>query len=149
TTSVNEGPGVAKSVTGTTKIENISLNVLSENPLVYKSRPLFAVSGEIHAAEKAFPTRQMLLDCGTTTIYVSSRWVAEHQLQTTQFSDKTIRVDNKIVESELEVLPLEIQVSGLDEAYKCVAVVYAIPDEFDCILGIPFFQDMQPQIDWR
>ncbi|KAE9268035.1 hypothetical protein PR003_g31582, partial [Phytophthora rubi] len=79
TTSVNEGPGVAKSVTGTTKIENISLNVLSENPLVYKSRPLFAVSGEIHAAEKAFPTRQMLLDCGTTTIYVSSRWVAEHQ----------------------------------------------------------------------
>ncbi|KAE9058734.1 hypothetical protein PF007_g31196 [Phytophthora fragariae] len=60
----------------------------------------------------------MLLDCGTTTIYVSSRWVAEHQLRTMQFSDKTIRVDNKIVESELEVLPLEIQVSGLDEAYK-------------------------------
>ncbi|KAE8909935.1 hypothetical protein PF003_g6067 [Phytophthora fragariae] len=94
----------------------------------------------------------MLLDCGATTIYVSSRWVAEHQLQTTKFSDKTIRVllgDNQIVEAELEVLPLEIQVSGLDEAYKCVAVVYAIPDEFDCILGIPFFEDMQPQIDWR
>ncbi|KAE9063447.1 hypothetical protein PF010_g28988, partial [Phytophthora fragariae] len=137
----------------TTKIENISLNVLSENRLVYKSRPLFAVSGEIHAAGKAFPTRQMLLDCGATTIYESSRWVAEHQLQTTKFSDKTIRVklgDNQIVEAELEVLPLEIQVSGgLDEAYKCVAVVYAIPDEFDCILGIPFFEDMQPQIDWR
>jgi hypothetical protein len=53
------------------------------------------------------------------------------------------------VEAELEVLPLEIQVSGVDEAFKCVAVVYAIPDEFDCILGIPFFKDVQPQIDWR
>ncbi|KAE9068762.1 hypothetical protein PF010_g26933, partial [Phytophthora fragariae] len=130
----------------------VNLNVLSENPLVYKTRPLFAISGEIHAAGKAFPTRQMLLDCGATTIYVSSRWVAEHQFQTTKFSDKTIRVklgDNQIVEAELEVLLLEIQVSGLDEAYKCVAVVYSIPDEFDCILGIPFFEDMQPQIDWR
>ncbi|GMF26541.1 unnamed protein product [Phytophthora fragariaefolia] len=69
-----------------------------------------------------------------------------------QFSDKNIRVklgDNQIVEAELEVLPLDIKVSGLDEAYKCVAVVYAIPDGFDCILGIPFFEDMQPQIHWR
>jgi hypothetical protein len=67
-------------------------------------------------------------------------------------SDKNIRVklgDNQIVVAELEVLPLEIQVSGVDEAFKCVAVVYAIPDEFDCILGIPFFEDVQPQIDWR
>ncbi|KAE9333520.1 hypothetical protein PF008_g14406 [Phytophthora fragariae] len=94
----------------------------------------------------------MLVNCGATTIYVSSRWVAEHQFQTTKFSNKTIRVklgDNQIVEAELEVLPLEIQVSGLDEAYKCVAIVYAIPDEFDCILGIPFFEDIQPQINWR
>ncbi|KAG6622539.1 Retrovirus Polyprotein [Phytophthora cinnamomi] len=44
---------------------------------------------------------------------------------------------------------MEIQASGLDDAYRCVAVVYQIPDEFDCILGIPFFEDMQPQIDWR
>ncbi|EGZ09948.1 hypothetical protein PHYSODRAFT_521776 [Phytophthora sojae] len=94
----------------------------------------------------------MLLDCGATTIYVSKRWVREHQLRTTKFSDKSIHVklgDNQIVETELEVLPLKIHVSGLDEAYQCVAVVYAIPDEFDCILGIPFFEDKQPQIDWR
>ena len=72
----------------------------------------------------------MLLHSGATTIYVSSRWVKEHQLQTTKFGDKNIRVklgDNQIVEVELEVLPLKIQVSGLDEVYKCIAVVYAIP----------------------
>nr|KAE8922986.1 hypothetical protein PF009_g26757 [Phytophthora fragariae] len=135
------------------KIENPeTLSGAMDLAVKYETRPLFAISGEIHAAGKAFPTRQMLLDCGATTIYVSSRWVAEHQFQTTKFSDKTIRVklgDNQIVEAELEVLLLEIQVSGLDEAYKCVAVVYSIPDEFDCILGIPFFEDMQPQIDWR
>ncbi|KAG2770886.1 hypothetical protein PC129_g15104 [Phytophthora cactorum] len=93
----------------------------------------------------------MLLDCGATTIYVSRRWVNANKLETTKSSDKNIRVklDDQIVEAELEVLPLEITVTGLSETYKCVAVVYAIPEEFDCILGIPFFGDMQPQIDWR
>ncbi|ETP14445.1 hypothetical protein F441_10638 [Phytophthora nicotianae CJ01A1] len=87
-----------------------------------------------------------------TTINVSRQWVKKHRLKTTKFNDKNIRVklgDNQIVETELEVLPLEITVSGLDEAYKCIAVVYAILDEFDCILGIPFFEDTQPQIHWR
>ncbi|KAE8886174.1 hypothetical protein PF010_g2048 [Phytophthora fragariae] len=36
----------------------------------------------------------------------------------------------------------------VNDVYNCVAVVYAIPDEFSCILGIPFFEDMQPQVDW-
>ncbi|KAG2897209.1 hypothetical protein PC115_g17276 [Phytophthora cactorum] len=40
-------------------------------------------------------------------------------------------------------------VSGIQDAYKCGAVVYAIPDEFDCILGISFVEDVQPQVDWR
>ncbi|KAG2921333.1 hypothetical protein PC117_g16259 [Phytophthora cactorum] len=94
----------------------------------------------------------MLLDYGATTIYESRRWVNANKLETTKFSDKNIRVklgDNQIVEAELEVLPLEIMVTGLSETYKCVAVVYAIPEEFDYILGIPFFEDMQPQIDRR
>ncbi|KAE9125861.1 hypothetical protein PF007_g6192 [Phytophthora fragariae] len=110
------------------KLENPeTLSGAMDLAVKYESRPLFAVSGEMLAA-------------------------AEHQFQTTKFSNKTIRVklgDNQIVEAELEVLPLEIQVSGLDEAYKCVAIVYAIPGEFDCILGIPFFEDIQPQINWR
>ncbi|KAG4050902.1 hypothetical protein PC123_g13852 [Phytophthora cactorum] len=85
-------------------------------------------------------------------IYESQRWVEEHQLQTTKFDDKNIRVklgDNQIIQTILEVLPLNITASGIQDAYKCVAVVYAIPDKFDCILGIPFFEDVQPQIDWR
>ncbi|KAK1930339.1 hypothetical protein P3T76_014010 [Phytophthora citrophthora] len=87
--------------------------------------------------EKMKETSKMLLDCGATTIYVSKRLAEEHQLKTTKFSDKNIRVnlgDNPIVEAQLEVPSL---------------LVYAIPEEFDCILGILFFEDMQPQIDWR
>ncbi|GMF20524.1 unnamed protein product [Phytophthora fragariaefolia] len=94
----------------------------------------------------------MLLDCGATTIYITKRLILEHHLRTTKLSDKSIRVklgDNQIVEAELEVLPLKIHVSGLDEMYPSSTVVYAIPDEFDGILGIPFFEDMQPKIDWR
>ena len=66
----------------------------------------------------------MLLDCGATTIYVSKRWVKEHQLKTTKFNDKNIQVkfgDNHIVEIQLEVLPLSITVSGLHDTYECVA----------------------------
>ncbi|POM67142.1 Hypothetical protein PHPALM_16899 [Phytophthora palmivora] len=110
------------------------LSVLCENPLIYKSRPLFSITREISASGKNLATRCMLLDCGATTIYVSKHWVVENQLQTTKFRDKNIRVklgDNQIVQAELEVLPLEIAVSVLGEKYKCVAVVYAIPDEFD------------------
>ncbi|ETO60538.1 hypothetical protein F444_21287 [Phytophthora nicotianae P1976] len=80
-----------------------TLNVLSENPLVYKSRPLFAVNGDISVAGNMTKTSKMLLDCGATTIYVSKRWVEEHQLKTTRFSDKNIRVklgDNQIVEAQ-------------------------------------------------
>ncbi|GMF48278.1 unnamed protein product [Phytophthora fragariaefolia] len=94
----------------------------------------------------------MPLDCGATTIYASRHWVDEHQLKTAKFKDKSIRVklgDNQIVEAELKILPVKIQVSGLDEAYDCIAVVYTIPNKFDGILGISFFEDMQPQIDWR
>jgi hypothetical protein len=28
-------------------------------------------------------------------------------------------------------------------------VVYQIPDEFDCILGMPFFEATNPRIDWK
>ncbi|KAG6610400.1 uncharacterized protein IUM83_19466 [Phytophthora cinnamomi] len=38
---------------------------------------------------------------------------------------------------------------AMDLAVKSVAVVYQILDEFDRILGMLFFEDMQPQIDWR
>ncbi|ETO84373.1 hypothetical protein F444_01706 [Phytophthora nicotianae P1976] len=95
------------------KQEN-NFSVLRENPLVYKSRPLFSLSGEINVNDKCVATTKMLLDCGATTIYASRR----------------------------------ITIPGL-ATYTTVAFVYAIPDEFDCILGIPVFEDMQPQIDWR
>ncbi|GMF39190.1 unnamed protein product [Phytophthora fragariaefolia] len=64
--------------------------------------------------------------------------------------DKNTRVklgDKQIIEAQLEIVFVKILVSDHDKAYECVAVIYTIPDEFYCILGIPFFEDMQHQID--
>ncbi|POM78953.1 Hypothetical protein PHPALM_3451 [Phytophthora palmivora] len=116
-----------KAVTRTLKFENISLRVLCENPLVYKSRPLFSITGEIRASVENLATRGMLLDCGATTIYVFKHLGVEHQLQTAKFRD------NQIVEAELEVIPLEIESTRF----------------LTNILGAPFFEDMHPQIEWR
>ncbi|OWZ17101.1 LOW QUALITY PROTEIN: Pol Polyprotein [Phytophthora megakarya] len=150
-TSVNEGPAVVKSVTRALKVDNVSINVLCENPLVYKSSPLFSIHGEISAGGEHITSSTRLPDTGATTIYVSKTWVEKNKLTTTRFQEKNIRVklgDNQIVEADLELIALTIKVPAVDEAYKCVAVIYAIPDQFDCILGVPFFEDIQPLIDW-
>ncbi|OWZ22769.1 LOW QUALITY PROTEIN: hypothetical protein PHMEG_0002466 [Phytophthora megakarya] len=98
------------------KFENTSLNALCENILVYKSRPLFSVPGEISVGDDKIITSSMLVDCRATTIYVSKRWVDEHQLQPTKLSDKSIH--NQSVEVELEVLSPRITVSGLDKTRR-------------------------------
>eukprot|EP00644_Phytophthora_capsici_P019648 jgi/Phyca11/133354/e_gw1.422.1.1 len=93
----------------------------------------------------------MLLDSGATTVYVSKHWVEKNKLTTTTVEGWNVRIklgDNQVVEAGLELLALSIKVRGMEEPYDCVAVVYAIPEEFDCILGIPFFEDVQPMIDW-
>ncbi|GMG17956.1 unnamed protein product [Phytophthora fragariaefolia] len=64
------------------------------------------------------------------------RWVEEHGLKTTKFQDNNIPAklrDNKIMAAELEMLSLKIHVSGLNEVYDCVAVVYSIPGGFDSV----------------
>ncbi|KAK1946309.1 hypothetical protein P3T76_001862 [Phytophthora citrophthora] len=94
---------------------------------------------------------KLLLDSGATTIYASKRWVGGNKLSTTKFSGRNIRVklgDDRIMETELELLALLIHISGLDEAFECIAVVYTTPDEYDCILGIPFFEDMHSKVNW-
>ncbi|GMF51055.1 unnamed protein product [Phytophthora fragariaefolia] len=39
--------------------------------------------------------------------------------------------------------------SSVYPKYPCIAVVFNIPDEFDRVLGMPFFVDVQPNIDWK
>ncbi|GMF41523.1 unnamed protein product [Phytophthora fragariaefolia] len=75
TASVNEGPDVVERVTRTTEIENISLTVLCETPLVYKPRPLFSVIGDMAVGDTSIPTQSIMLVGGATTIYVSRGWV--------------------------------------------------------------------------
>ncbi|POM62430.1 hypothetical protein PHPALM_28420 [Phytophthora palmivora] len=64
------------------------------------------------------------------------------------YNDEYSALIFRVKETELEVVPVAIKISGLSDTYKCVAIVYDTPDEFGCILGFPFFEDMQPQIDW-
>ncbi|KAG2938032.1 hypothetical protein PC115_g3917 [Phytophthora cactorum] len=48
----------------------------------------------------------------------------------------------------LELVKIEVQLPGAPN-YQGVAVVFDIPDEFDCVLGMPFFVDVQPDIDLK
>ncbi|POM64835.1 Hypothetical protein PHPALM_19585 [Phytophthora palmivora] len=127
---LEEGPGVAGKISTTSVKEGHGV-VESETRAVKIENVRLNVLCETPLIYKSHP---LLFVTGGIR-----RGVSEHQLETKKFEDKNIRVklgDNQII-------------SGLSEAYKCVAVVYATPEEFDCILGIPFFEDMQPQIDWR
>ncbi|GMF38472.1 unnamed protein product [Phytophthora fragariaefolia] len=56
--------------------------------------------------------------------------------------------DNNIGEAVLELVKITVCLDGAPN-YQCVAVVFDIPDEFDCVLGMPFFVDVQPEIDWK
>ncbi|OWY93692.1 hypothetical protein PHMEG_00036820 [Phytophthora megakarya] len=94
---------------------------------------------------------KFLLDCGATTVYVSREFVKKRGLKTRVYTDRTIKVklgDNKVGESILELATIEIQRQGIP-SYRCVVIVFNIPDEFDCVLGMPFFVDVQPDIDWK
>ncbi|EGZ28056.1 hypothetical protein PHYSODRAFT_446830, partial [Phytophthora sojae] len=92
-----------------------------------------------------------LLDCGATTVYVSRAFAKQHGLKTHVYTDRTIKVklgDNNIGETVLELAKITVCLEGTPK-YQCVAVVFDIPDEFDCVLGMPFFVDVQPEIGWK
>ncbi|OWZ16373.1 LOW QUALITY PROTEIN: hypothetical protein PHMEG_0009843 [Phytophthora megakarya] len=126
---VNEGRAVVKSVTRSLKVDNISINVLCGNPLVYKSSPLFTIHGEISAGVKHISSSSMLVDTGATTIYA---WGEKNKLTTTRFQEK------KHLCETWRQLDCRGRVEANSSDYQ------AIPDEFDCILGVPFFEDIQP-----
>ncbi|ETI32387.1 hypothetical protein F443_20800 [Phytophthora nicotianae P1569] len=121
-----------------------------KNPLVYTRAPLFSLEGSIVQGVNNFGAK-ILLDCGATTVYMSRGFVKKHELKTHAYTDRTIKVklgDNKIGESILELMKIEILLQGVPN-YQCVAVVFDIPEEFDGVLGMPFFVDIHPDIDWK
>ncbi|GMF16028.1 unnamed protein product [Phytophthora fragariaefolia] len=56
--------------------------------------------------------------------------------------------DNEIGEAILELVTIEVRLKNVPN-YQCAAAVFDIPEEFDCVLGMPYFVDVQPSIDWR
>ncbi|GMF18111.1 unnamed protein product [Phytophthora lilii] len=112
TTPVKEGPDVVRASEGDLTVNEATLNLLCEDPLVYN--PL-------------------------------------SRNKDRRLKERTIRVklgDTKIGEALLELVKIEIKLKGVSN-YQCVAVVFDIPDEFDCVLGMPFFVDVQPNVDWK
>lgn len=111
---------------------------------------MFAVTGDLlQCKEKR--TAKLPLDCGATTVYVSRDFISKNGPKTHVYTNRTIKVklgDNKAGESILELMKIEIEIPGVPD-HPCVAVVFDIPDEFDCVLGMPFFVDVQPEIDWK
>ncbi|ETN03936.1 hypothetical protein PPTG_15252 [Phytophthora nicotianae INRA-310] len=122
---VEEGPDVAKaSEEDLTKNED-TLNLLCDDPLVYNRALLFSIEGAMVQGGNKFGTK-FLLDCGA---------MYRGRLG-----------DNKMGESILAVVKIKIRLQFAPN-YQCVAVVFAIPEKFDCVLGMPFFVDVHPDID--
>ncbi|GMF44968.1 unnamed protein product [Phytophthora fragariaefolia] len=140
--SVEEGPVVARTSEEDLIVNEATLNLLCEDPPVYNRAPLLAVDGYIVQSDKKLKA-MFLLDCGATTVYVSRGFIKKYGLKTEVYSGRTIRVklgDNKISESMLEFVKIDIQLKGVTN-YHCVAVVFDIRDELDCVLGMPFVVD--------
>ncbi|GMF18457.1 unnamed protein product [Phytophthora fragariaefolia] len=152
TAQSKEGPGpdVARASREDLTVNETRLNLLCEDPLVYNRAPLLSVEGEIIQSDNKFKTK-FLLDCGATTVYVSRAFVKEYGLETRVYTERTIWVklgDNKIGEAILALVTIEIRFKNVPK-YQCVAVVFDIPEEFDCVLAMPYFVDVQPAIDWK
>ncbi|GMF46618.1 unnamed protein product [Phytophthora fragariaefolia] len=94
---------------------------------------------------------KFLLDCGATTVYVPRSFAKKKELRTHVYTERMIKVklgDNHVGEAVLELVKITVCLDGAPN-YQCVAVVFDIPDEFDCVLGMPFFVDVRPEIDWK
>ncbi|ETP37217.1 hypothetical protein F442_14961 [Phytophthora nicotianae P10297] len=75
--------------------------------------------------------------------HVSREFVKRNALKTHFYTNRTIKGrlgDNKMGESILAVVKIKIRLQCAPN-YQCVAVVFAIPEEFDCVLGMSFFVD--------
>ncbi len=133
-------------------IGNINLNLLSENPLVYTSSPLCVLRGDLNTDTLLNVSARMLLDCGASTNYVSKEYCKRLQIPTQRYPNHQIQVklgDNQNVSSELEVAKVQVRVTADFNWYDTTMVVYQIPDEFDIILGMPFFEEVDPNINWK
>ncbi|POM81917.1 Hypothetical protein PHPALM_56 [Phytophthora palmivora] len=149
-TPAEEGPDVASASKQDLTVNEATLNLFCDDPLVYNRAPLFSIVGDVRQCEQTFKTN-FLLDCGATTVYLSRDFVRRNDLKSHVYSERTIKVklgDNKIGESVLELIKIEVRLQNTPN-YQCVAVVFDIPEEFDCVLGMPFFVDVQPDIDWK
>ncbi|GMF15818.1 unnamed protein product [Phytophthora lilii] len=145
-----EGPDVARASEEDLTVNEAMLNLLCEDPLVYSRAPLFSAHGNYIQDENKMEA-SVLLDCGATTVYVSRKFVKNNRLKTNVYTDRTIKIklgDNKIGEAMLELVNIAIHLQDAPN-YPCVAVVFDIPEEFDCVLGMSVFVDVQPDIDWR
>lgn len=113
-TSVEEGPAVARVSKDDLTLNTFKLDLLCDDPLVYRSSSLFKMQGEIQG-EDSRTSATILLDPGATTVYVSRSYVTKRGLPTQRFPDKTITVqigDNKMTRATLKVVEVAVHLPG-------------------------------------
>ena len=114
------------------------------DPLSHKrSAPLIEMRGSI----ENHPCR-ILVDCGASCNYVSQRIVNRYQLTRQNFYPPlTIELaDGSQSKADEELIQHRVTMLGFDGA---VDLVITALNQYDVILGIPWFKKYQPVIDWQ
>ncbi|DBA00051.1 TPA: hypothetical protein N0F65_003717, partial [Lagenidium giganteum] len=127
------------------------LHLVSDHPLPYQSSPLIELQVAIKT-DGTSRTARALLDCGATTTYLSRAFVTKAEPPVVAHPSRELRVqtgDGRTVSSPLELVHVNMEVPGVPTYYATAAMVYDLPDRIDCILGMPFFEEKQPQVDWK
>lgn len=94
-----------------------------------------------------YPAR-VLIDCGASCNYISERLVSRYQLRTKTFHPPlTIELaDGSQSKTSEELLKQRVVLPGFNGR---VDLVITTLNQYDVILGIPWFKAYQPLIDWQ
>lgn len=108
-----------------------------------RSAPLITMRGTIDGC----PGR-VLIDCGASCNYISERLVSRYQLRTKTFHPPlTIELaDGSQSKTSEELLKQRVVIPGFNGR---VDLVITTLNQYDVILGIPWFKAYQPLIDWQ
>lgn len=114
------------------------------------SRPVLASTPEVLASINGFPARA-LLDTGCATFLMSRDFATKHGIKTYRIKDVPISL--AVEDQSSAPLSINEQTDRLDlriGAEKFRHAFYVAPtSHFDVLLGIPFWRDAKPVLDWQ
>ena len=115
----------------------------SSSSLTVPHAPLLKVPAliESHSAT-------VLFDCGSSTHFISEKFVTSHRLSTQSSTNKTkvTLADGSVKVTSQVCHNVNIQFNNHSEVMNFM--VMNLPD-YDAIIGMPWFEDNNPPIDWK